>query len=229
MFSSIGIMCICVLCNVVTNNRQIYERHRRSGSKYICGVDEVGRGALAGPIVVAAVYIPPTVNIPNIKDSKKLKESVIVQTARHLKHHPEVHFAVREYSSTIVDLDNPLKTSLRGFNDCVKSLSKQVPIDCVLVDGPYAPAFETDVTHECIVKGDSKCVSIAAASIIAKAHRDHIMIEYHKHYPHYEFYKNKGYGTKKHRERIQRYGLTDIHRVTFCRKCVFLFSDKHLC
>ena len=173
------------------------------------GVDEVGRGPLAGPVVSAAVILDFK-NIPKgINDSKKISKKKRELLSKEITKNSIIsigHASVEE-----IDKINILQASLLAMKRAVEGLSIKASI--VLVDGIYCP----DIKNEChsIVSGDSKSLSIAAASIVAKVYRDKIMREYGLKYPGYKWEKNSGYGTKEHIEAIQRLGVTPIHRTSF--------------
>lgn len=178
----------------------------------ICGVDEVGRGPLAGPVVAAAVIIPNDLRqldfIPEIGDSKKL--SVKKREYLYGKIIDNFPYAIAEISPEEIDQINILQASLKAMKIACGELPH---IDHALVDGNKAPVFDCRVTT--VVKGDSKSISIAAASIIAKVHRDRIMNGLHERYPHYGWSQNAGYPTKQHREALLTHGITIHHRKSF--------------
>ncbi len=178
---------------------------------YICGVDEVGRGPLAGPVVAAAVIIPKDIVIPYIDDSKKLSESkreelydIIMGEA--------ISVGVGSADNEVIDEINILQATFRAMRQAVRSLN--IKPDIILVDGNKTiPGI--DIRQEMIVKGDSKSFSIAAASIVAKVLRDRYMREMDKSYPMYDFASNKGYGSARHKDGLEKFGLSPIHRKTF--------------
>lgn len=192
----------------------IYERAVYSkGNKYIAGIDEAGRGPLCGPVVAAAVILKEGEYIEGVNDSKKLSES------KRDKLYEEITKKAISWSVGIVDektIDdiNILEATRIAMKQAVEGL--KVEPEHVLVDAEKHVPIKVPYTP--IIKGDSLSVSIAAASIIAKVTRDQMMYEIDKKYPEYEFAKNKGYGTKSHMEAIEKYGLTDIHRRSFCKK-----------
>ena len=190
----------------------LYEK----GYSYIAGVDEAGRGPLAGPIVAAAVifYKTPPPDIPEgfVKDSKKIAEKKREKAAKMIKKEA-CAIGVEVVSSAYIDNKGIAKANRRAFRGAVKKLRGSV--DYVLLDGNKETEFDSPATT--IVKGDSLSFSIAAASIIAKVHRDAIMQKLSKEFPHYGFEKNKGYGTREHMEAIRKYGPSKHHRVSFLR------------
>ena len=193
-----------------------YERALlEKGYRYIAGVDEVGRGPLAGPVVCAAVIMPldEDLIISGVDDSKKLSEKKREQLAEEIK--------ARAFCYTIIEIDektideiNILEATKLGMKKAVEGLS--LTPEMVLTDGNMT--LDISYPQHSIVKGDSLSYSIGAASIIAKVHRDHMMDEYAKSYPEYDFEKNKGYGTATHINAIKEHGLCPIHRRTFTKK-----------
>ena len=189
---------------------ELYE----SGIKYIAGIDEVGRGPLVGPVVTAAVILPKDFYDERINDSKKLTEKkrellydVIMENA--------VSVGIGISSEDVIDDINILEATKKAMIEAVNNLS--VKPQHLLID---AVKLNVDIPQTSIIKGDAKSESIAAASIIAKVTRDRMMIELDKEHPEYDFKHNKGYGTKKHIESIEKYGILKEHRKTFapCNK-----------
>lgn len=181
--------------------------------EYIAGVDEAGRGPLAGPVYAAAVILKPGARIDGINDSKKLSEKkreelydVIIENS--------IAYAVYSVDEKTIDEVNILNATHMAMNGAVNSLS--VRPDFVLIDGNSIKNMT--LPHETIVKGDAKSISIAAASILAKVSRDRYIIQMAEKYPEYGFEKHKGYGTKAHTEAILKYGPCEIHRKTFLKK-----------
>jgi len=182
----------------------------KEGYQFIAGVDEAGRGPLAGPVVAAAVVFPSDYSNSDIKDSKKISSSqrnklfdVIEKEA--------VAVGVRVIDSDVIDHCNILQATLRAMREAVLELS--ISPDYILVDGLHSIPILTP--QKTIVKGDSLSISIAAASIVAKVSRDRIMEIYHRQFPQYNFQKNKGYGTKEHLDAIRQFGICKIHRKSF--------------
>lgn len=183
-----------------------------SGFKCVCGIDEAGRGPLAGPVFAAAVVLPVDCEIPGLNDSKKLTEKkrealfeVIIEKA--------IAYSVASASEKEIDEINILNATYLAMNRAFDGLSLKP--DMALIDGNREPGV--DAMQKTVVKGDSKSMSIAAASILAKVSRDRYMLEIAKLYPQYEFQKHKGYGTKLHYERIRENGISDVHRKTFLK------------
>ena len=175
------------------------------------GCDEAGRGCLAGPVVAAAVILPADYSNERLNDSKKLSEKIRYELRSEIEA-DALAFAVAFVSNTEIDQINILKASIVAMHRALDKLS--IPPEHILVDGnrfyPY-----NKIDHTCIVKGDSKFSSIAAASVLAKTYRDDFMVEMAKKFKPYKWDKNKGYPTKDHREAIKKYGVTDFHRRTF--------------
>lgn len=192
----------------------LYENEKyNEGYKIICGVDEAGRGPLAGPVYAAAVVLEKGQTIEGVNDSKKLSEK-----KRELLFNKIINeckdYSIGTASEKEIDELNILQATFLAMKRAVDGLS--VKPDCALVDGNQIPNLDCDVTT--VVKGDAKSESIAAASILAKVSRDRYMLEIAEKYPQYGFEKHKGYGTKLHYEMIEKYGICDIHRKTFLKK-----------
>lgn len=197
----------------------IYEKQYYSlGFEYIAGIDEAGRGPLAGPVVAAAVIFPKNLLLEGIDDSKKLSES-----KREVLYYEIVNKCV-SYSVSIVDekfIDehNILNATKAAMVNAIAQLTIKPQV--VLIDAVKLPELNSQgIQYEAVVKGDQKSVSIAAASIIAKVTRDKLMIEYDSRYPSYNFKKHKGYGTKEHILAIKKYGICPIHRLSFTKKFI---------
>lgn len=184
-----------------------------SGFSCICGVDEAGRGPLAGPVCAAAVILPAGAAIEGLDDSKKLTEKkrerlydIIKETA--------VAYSVAYGTLEEIETVNILEATYLAMNRAIEGLT--VKPDFALIDGNRVPRG-IKISCETIVKGDSKSMSVAAASVLAKVTRDRLMLEYDKKYPEYNFKKHKGYGTKEHTELIKQYGPCEIHRLSFLK------------
>ncbi len=175
------------------------------------GCDEAGRGCLAGPVFAAAVILAPDFYHPLLNDSKQLSEAQRI-LLRPVIESEAIAFAVAAIDNHEIDRINILKASIKGMHEAVGQL-KVVP-ELLLIDGnrfiPYL-----GIPHQCIVKGDSKFASIAAASILAKTYRDDFMAEAHVQHPHYAWDTNKGYPTLEHKRAILHHGFTDLHRLSF--------------
>lgn len=175
------------------------------------GTDEAGRGCLAGPVTAAAVILPPDFKNDILTDSKQLSKKHRDQL-RVIIEKEAICYAVVHTSPEAIDQMNILNASIESMHRALKAMS--TPPKFIAVDGNKFKPFE-DVPHECIVKGDGKYLNIAAASILAKTHRDELMEELDKAYPQYDWKKNKGYPTKTHREAILKHGPTPHHRKSF--------------
>ena len=193
-------------------DKLIYERkHIDSGKRYIAGVDEVGRGPLAGPVVCASVIMPLDDIIEGVDDSKKLSEKKREKLFEIIKE-KAIAYSISEISEKEIDEINILNAVKKCMTDAVKTLS--VKPDITLVDGVDTGL---DIEAEYLVKGDSKSYTIGCASILAKVYRDNLMKEYAKEFPEYGFEKHKGYGTKVHIEKIKEIGPCKLHRKTFIK------------
>lgn len=177
------------------------------------GCDEAGRGCLVGPVVAAAVILPSNFNHEWLNDSKQLTEKRR-EILRPIIEKEAIAWSVSFVDHHKVDEMNILNASIFAMHEAVNQL--QVKPDFLLIDGNRFHAHA--IPHECFVKGDSRFKSIAAASILAKTHRDDYMSQIHQEYPHYEWNRNKGYATKKHRMAIQEYGFSPYQRATFVVK-----------
>lgn len=175
------------------------------------GCDEAGRGCLSGPVVAAAVILPPNFANDVLNDSKKLSEKKRYEL-RPIIEREAIAWAVGIVSNTKIDEINILNASFLAMTQAVKKLN-QVP-EHLLIDGNRFKS-DLDIPFSCMVKGDSRFMSIAAASVLAKTYRDDIMLELHKEYPVYDWDKNKGYPTQKHRQQIAIHGATPHHRKSF--------------
>ncbi|MDA7768118.1 ribonuclease HII [Flavobacteriales bacterium] len=175
------------------------------------GCDEAGRGCLAGPVVAAAVVLPKKTNLKDLNDSKVLSHKKRLELEPLIKEQA-VEWAIGIVSPKEIDEINILNASFLAMHRAIDQLNTK--IDLLLIDGNRFNTYKT-IQHECIVKGDSKFLSIAAASVLAKNHRDSIMIEYDKAFPIYDWKNNKGYPTAKHREAILKIGISKYHRKSF--------------
>lgn len=190
----------------------VYERkHYELGAKYVAGVDEVGRGPLAGPVVCCAVIMPKDDFIEGVDDSKKLTEKKREQLFDLIKQ-KALAYKIYELSEQEIDELNILNAVKKCMTLAVKNLS--ITPDITLVDGVDTGL---DINAEYLVKGDQKSYSIGCASILAKVYRDNLMKEYAKEFPEYGFEKHKGYGTKVHIEKIKEIGPCRLHRKTFIK------------
>ena len=199
-----------------------YERALEAqGFRYIVGVDEVGRGPLAGPVVCAAVVMPLGLDelVIGVDDSKKLSEKKREQLAEEIKKRA-IAYTMVEVSEKVIDEINILEATKLGMKQAVETLKLPDELNAkpeiVLTDGNMT--LDISLPQKSVIHGDALSYSIGAASIIAKVYRDHLMDEFAKQYPMYAFEKNKGYGTAAHIQGIKEYGLCPIHRRTFTKK-----------
>lgn len=176
-----------------------------------CGCDEAGRGCLSGPVVAAAVILPPDFQNAILNDSKQLSDKQR-RLLRPIIEKEAIAYSVAFVSNEEIDKINILQASFLAMNNAVKSLS--LTPELLLIDGNRFKN-QTEIPFQCVVKGDSLYQSIAAASILAKTYRDDYMLEIHKEYPQYQWNKNMGYPTKLHRKAIEEHGITPFHRKTF--------------
>ena len=193
----------------ITYELQAFER-KYSDYQYICGIDEVGRGPLAGPVVAGAVILPKDCDILYINDSKKLTAAKREELAAIIME-KAISAKTALVTSEYIDEVNILQATYEAMRKAIKSLEPSP--DLLLNDAVNIPGV--DIKQVPIIKGDAKSISIGAASIIAKVTRDAMMVEYDKIYPEYDFASNKGYGSAKHIEALKKYGPCPIHRKTF--------------
>ncbi|KAB8138720.1 ribonuclease HII [Gracilibacillus oryzae] len=193
-----------------------FERENwESGKQFIAGVDEVGRGPLAGPVVAAAVVLPADFYLLGIDDSKKLTKQT-----RERYYHYITENALAYQTGIIEPVEIDQLNIYQATKKAMKMALEKLPLN---IDHALIDAMELEnlpFTTDSIIKGDQKSISIAAASIIAKVTRDRMMVQYHEQYPHFHFEKNSGYGTKDHLEAINRFGITDIHRKSFLKNII---------
>ena len=200
----------------LTNLKLIEKDLYKKGFKNICGIDEAGRGPLAGPVVVAGVIMPENSMIEGVNDSKKVSEKkreklydLILEEA--------ISYSVAIIGHDVIDDINILNATKRGVTEVVDGLD--IKPELIIIDA-LEHIDTRGIPYESIIKGDAKCYNIAAASIIAKVTRDRIMREYDEIYPQYGFINHKGYGTAKHITAIKEYGLCPIHRKSFTKNYV---------
>lgn len=193
-----------------TNMLEYEKKYWDMGKKLVGGIDEAGRGPLAGPVYAACVVFEPGVIIDGINDSKKLTEKkreqlfdIIIEKA--------LYYSIVSVDEKEIDKINILEATFKAFRESINSLPKMP--DVVLIDGNRAKDIPTE--YETIVKGDGKSQSIAAASILAKVSRDRYVVELDKKYPEYGFAKHKGYPTKDHYQALEKFGPSPVHRLTF--------------
>ena len=186
---------------------------RIKGYKLVCGVDEAGRGPLAGPVCAAAVILPDNCEIEGLNDSKKISEKKREALFDIIKE-KAVAYSIAYGSLEEIEEYNILEATYLAMNRAIEGLNTKA--DFALIDGNRVPKG-IKIPCETVVKGDSKSCSIAAASILAKVTRDRLMLEYDKKYPQYLFAQHKGYGTKAHYEAIKQHGVCEIHRLSFLK------------
>jgi len=192
----------------------IEQEYSQAGMRYIVGVDEAGRGPLAGPVVAAAVCLPPQANLPGVQDSKTLtaaRREVLYDQIRN----QALAVGLGVVWPEVIDRINILQATHRAMVEAV--VDSGVQPDLLLVDGLWVSRLDM-APQVALVKGDALCLSIAAASIVAKVERDRIMVALDQEYPGYGFSKHKGYPTKEHIAAIQALGLCPQHRRTFCQQ-----------
>lgn len=180
-------------------------------SKLVAGTDEAGRGCLAGPVTAAAIVLPKNFKNKVLNDSKVLSHHNKV-LLRKLFEDNAFDFAVTHISMEEIDRINILNASILAMQRSIKRLRNKP--DCIIVDGNRFKPVDS-IPHECIIKGDAKFLSIAAASVLAKTYRDEYMEKIHQEFPMYNWIKNKGYPTREHRAAIEKYGITKYHRKSF--------------
>ena len=196
---------------------------KRKGFRFIFGLDEAGRGPLAGPVVASAVFLKKNKFRSKIDDSKKLNPLQREEAFHEILE--KAHIGVGIVSETVIDEHNILQATFHAMTNAVLQLTRRLPHSnvnhkdfalkvCLLIDGPY---FKSDLpyAYQTIIRGDGAVLSIACASIVAKVIRDRILIAYDKIFPQYGFKDHKGYPTPRHKEAIRRHGLSIIHRKTF--------------
>ena len=202
---------------------QAYENELRAeGIRYIGGVDEVGRGPLAGPVTAACVVLPEDFDVLGVDDSKKLSEKKREELYDKIKE-KALACGIGMCDNRVIDEINILEATKKAMAEAIRDADSQLEekglspegTEHLLIDA--VSLKDVDKPQTSIIKGDAKSLSIAAASIIAKVTRDRLMAEYHRQYPYYGFDTNKGYGTKAHYEGIDKYGITPIHRKTFLK------------
>ena len=199
---------------IITSEHELLALERKKWDEefsFVAGVDEVGRGPLAGPVTAAAVVFPRYIKeLPEVNDSKQLTHLRRLELRDEILAVPGVQYAIAQIDPEDIDNLNILQASMEAMRRAIAQLTQ---VDYVLVDGNRLPRLE--VPAEFVIKGDAKSASIAAASILAKVHRDELMDHYAEEYPGYGFENHKGYGTQKHLEALKKLGVTPIHRRSF--------------
>ena len=190
-----------------------------NGYKYVCGVDEAGRGPLAGPVCAAAVILDPDTELEGVNDSKKLSEKKR-ETLYDVICSKALAYSIAFATVEEIEQFNILEATYLAMNRAIEGLN--TPADYALIDGNRVPR-NIKIPCETVIKGDAKSCSISAASILAKVSRDRLLLEYDEQYPEYEFKKHKGYGTAAHYEAVKKYGLCPVHRPSFFKK---FFGEK---
>lgn len=191
-----------------------YEKNAiNNGYQAVCGVDEAGRGPLAGPVCAAAVILPPDIIIEGVNDSKKLSEKKREALFDVIKE-KSVSYSIAFATVDEIEKFNILNATMLAMKRAVEGLD--IRADYAMIDGNRLP--DLDIPAEYIIKGDAKSMSVACASILAKVSRDRLCYQYAEEYPQYGFDKHKGYGTKQHREAIIKYGPCPYHRMSFLKK-----------
>ena len=178
---------------------------------FICGVDEAGRGSLAGPVTAAAVILPKNYKNQLIKDSKKLSELNRKKLYKEITS-IAIDYSIVDIPNNVIDSINVLESTFLAMNKAISKIIRKA--DYIIIDGNQFKT-KSKFSYECVIKGDSIYQSIAAASILAKAHRDKLMIKYNEEYPYYDWNNNKGYGTIKHKNAIKKFGISRYHRKSF--------------
>lgn len=185
------------------------------------GIDEVGRGPLAGPVVVCCVYLPDDIIFPSsiiVRDSKKMSHKQRVNTIEWIKKQADIKFRIVEIPVEVIDEINILQATMLGMKQAFEGISQIInaeSYEAIYIDGNRSPNLETAKEVVTVVGGDNKIAAISLASILAKEYRDDLMKEIHEEFPVYDFADNVGYGTKKHLEALKRYGYTRYHRKSF--------------
>ena len=182
-----------------------------SKSEFEVGIDEAGRGSIAGPVVASAVILPKGFNNEFLNDSKKLTENKRLKLKTIIEKHA-LDFTVFFVKSNIIDKINILKSTMKAMHGALDNLD--IEPNFILVDGNYFSDYK-NIPYKCIIQGDGKYQNIAAASILAKTYRDNYMEELHVKFPVFGWNKNKGYGTSLHIDMIKKFGKTEFHRKTF--------------
>lgn len=199
----------------IENLKKYEKKLKQQGANFIAGIDEVGRGPLAGPVVTSAVVLPDDCILLDINDSKKLSEKKREQLFEQILN-IAIEIKTSMYTNIEIDNLNILKATILSMEKCINSF--QTKLDYIIIDALNLKNIK--INQISLIKADAKSISVAAASIIAKVTRDKLMLNYHKIYPEYGFDKNKGYGTKEHILAIKKYGPCPIHRKSFLKNFI---------
>lgn len=191
--------------------KKLMLQHKFSSFSLECGTDEAGRGCLAGPVTAAAILLPEGFELSLLNDSKQLSEKVR-EKLKPIIEEKAISFSVTHLEPIIIDDINILNASIKAMQECILKLNPTPQY--IIVDGNRFKPLN-DIPYSTIIKGDSKFMSIAAASVLAKTYRDEYMNSIHEEFPMYNWKKNKGYPTIEHREAIRKYGVTKYHRMSF--------------
>lgn len=209
----------------MTDNRFLWEYDEALGFEGLCGIDEVGRGPLAGPVCAACVVLPRGLELPLLNDSKKMTEKRREETYRLLTERPDVYYGIGFADQQEIDEINILQATFlamrRAYAELLGKLPEAKTPRLALVDGNRDPHLP--LATQLVVKGDGTSAHIAAASVLVKVTRDRLMTEYAREYPHYGWEKNKGYGSREHYAGIAQYGITPLHRRSFLKN----LTEKH--
>ena len=184
---------------------------RFTENEFECGTDEAGRGCLAGPVTAAAILLPDDFKLDLLNDSKQLSEKVR-EYLRPILEEKAISYSISHVEPKIIDEINILNASIRAMHECIVRLNP-TPLYIIVDGNRFKPI--NNIPYSTIIKGDSKYLSIAAASVLAKTYRDEYMNKIHEEFPMYNWKKNKGYPTKEHRKAIRKYGATKYHRMSF--------------
>ena len=196
--------------HVGMDNRFFECQAKREGYSLVAGVDEAGRGPLAGPVVAAAVILPEGLALDGVTDSKKMSKRARDEAFFRIER-GAIDSAISVVGPQEIDRINILQATRKAMRQAVLALDPRP--DCLLIDG--IQSVDLPIEQRCIAKGDQLSLSISAASVLAKVYRDSIMESYHELYPDYDFSSHKGYGTRAHKEALAKYGACCIHRLTF--------------
>jgi len=182
----------------------------KKGIKCVVGIDEVGRGPLAGPVMACAVMISPGFKLKGVSDSKKLTPQKREEIYNILVNHSDISYGIGKVSEKTIDKINIFNATKLAMKRAISKIKK---IDYLLLDGNFK--IDSNISQKSIIKGDEKVMSCTLASIIAKVERDRLMLRYHEKYPNYGFDRHKGYGTKYHYKMLEKFGPSVIHRRSF--------------